>query len=419
MAFSLNERLIILTQWFDPEPALKGLAFAEKMANSGFEVEVVTGFPNYPGGSIYEGHKLRLFHKTKINNISVTRVFLYPSHNNSIIGRAFNYLSFSFSAMIYCLFFAKKASVIYAYHPPLTTALVSIVIRIVKNTPVLIDVQDMWPDTLRSTGMIRNEFLLRVIGWVCNWIYSKSDMVVVLSDGFKRLLIERNVPKHKIVVIHNWSAELPLACEGMDLLPRIIRNDKFLVVYAGNIGKAQALNIVITTAKKFQFSNPSIQFLLIGAGVQFQHLQAEIKKENLDNVKMLPYMDQKELQVYLKRANTLLVHLKKDPLFTITIPSKVQSYMAAGKPILIGVDGDAGDMITKCGCGVKFEPENPISLAHAINKQFEMSEADLQKMGKLGLKFYEEKLSLEVGANQFANLFQRLVMVQKNGLDFE
>lgn len=408
--------MIILTQWFDPEPALKGLPFAKKLANSGFEVEVVTGFPNYPGGSVYEGYKLRLFHRTKIDNIVLTRLPLYPSHNNSIIGRVFNYLSFSFSAMIYCLFFVKKASVIYAYHPPLTTALVSIVLRIIKKTPVLIDVQDMWPDTLRSTGMIRNEFLLRAIGWACNWVYSKSDIVVVLSDGFKRLLIERNVPKDKIVVIHNWSAEPPTSNCEIPSLPTTISKNDFLVVYAGNIGKAQALDIVITAAKNFQFSNSSIRFLLIGGGVQRQVLQAQIEKEKLDNINMLPHMDQRELEVYLKRANALLVHLKKDPLFTITIPSKVQSYMAAGKPILIGVDGDAGDMVTSCGCGIKFEPENPISLARAIDEQFQMSEFDLQKMGKLGLEYYEENLSLEVGARKFATLFQRLAMVKKNGV---
>src|SRR5690606_22126023 len=162
-------RLILLTQWFDPEPAMKGLSFAQALQQRGFEVEVVTGFPNYPGGKVYDGYRIGLLQREELGGVRVARVPLFPSHDRSKIGRILNYVSFFLSTVIYLVFVARRADVIYAYHPPITVGLSAAITRAFRRTPVVLDVQDMWPDTLKATGMIGNDRILRVIELFCRW----------------------------------------------------------------------------------------------------------------------------------------------------------------------------------------------------------------------------------------------------------
>lgn len=207
----MPKKILLLTQWFDPEPTFKGLVFAKELVKNGFDVEVVTGFPNYPSGIVYEGYKIKPIQREFIDGVHVTRVALYPNHDSSALKRVFNYMSFAFTSLIYCLFFAKKMDVIYAYHPPLTIGIVAVITRFFKKIPVVYDIQDMWPDTLRTTGMIKNEKMLTVVDKIAKWVYKKVDRIVVLSPGFKKLLIERGVPESKIDIILNWCDEESLS----------------------------------------------------------------------------------------------------------------------------------------------------------------------------------------------------------------
>lgn len=156
-------RVLLLTQWFDPEPTFKGLVFARALVEKGFDVEVITGFPNYPGGKVYPGYKIKILQKEQIDGVSVVRVPLYPSHDKNKLGRILNYVSFSTSLVLYGLF-SKRPDVIYSYHPPLTVGVASAVIGFFRRVPVVNDIQDMWPDTLSSTGMISNRRVLSVVG---------------------------------------------------------------------------------------------------------------------------------------------------------------------------------------------------------------------------------------------------------------
>ena len=148
-----------------------------------------------------------MIQKDLIDGVLVTRVPLYPSHNESVVGRVFNYASFAISSLLYGLFFAKQADVIYAYHPPLTTGISAALIKFFRRIPVVYDIQDLWPDTLRATGMFSNELALKLVGCVCDWLYNRVDHIVVLSPGFRRILIDRGVPAANIDVIYNWCAE--------------------------------------------------------------------------------------------------------------------------------------------------------------------------------------------------------------------
>jgi len=401
-------RVLLITQWFEPEPTFKGLVFARELVRQGFEVEVLTGFPNYPGGKIYPGYKLKLLQREVIDGVRVTRVPLYPSHDQGAVGRVLNYVSFAAAALIYGLFGAKRPDVIYAYHPPLTVGIAAALIRLFRRVPVVYDIQDMWPDTLRATGMFSNEKALKVVSRVCDWVYRRVDQIVVLSPGFKRLLIDRGVPEHRVEVIYNWCAEDSLAAPQGALTASFPSKDKFRILFAGNMGKAQALDAVLQAAELLQQQAANIAFVFLGGGVEVQRLQQLAVQKQLTNVTFLPAVPMAEVGSYLDAADALLVHLRKDPLFSITIPSKTQAYRAGGKPILMAVDGDAADLVRESGCGRGAESENPESIAEAALALHDSSPQQRRTMAENSRAFYQQRLSLTVGASRFGELFTQM-----------
>lgn len=404
---AMGNRVLLLTQWFDPEPTFKGLVFARELVKQGFEVEVITGFPNYPGGKVYPGYRVKLIQKEVIDGVNVTRVPLYPSHDKGAKGRILNYASFAASSLIYGLFFARKADVMYAYHPPLTVGVTAALLRLFRRIPVVYDIQDMWPDTLRATGMFSNERALRVVSAVCDWVYKRVDHIVVLSPGFRRLLIERGVPAAKIDVIYNWCAEDSISDRGGDL-PAGFPAEGFRVLFAGNMGKAQALPAVLEAAEILSHEAPTARFVFLGGGVEVDRLKDMAEGKGLANVSFLPPVLMNEVGKYLGAADALLVHLKKDSLFRITIPSKTQAYMAAGKPIIMGVDGDAADLVREGKCGYVAESENPRSIADAVIELMRLSGEQRQEMADRSKAFYTDKLSLRAGVAAFCEIFKRI-----------
>lgn len=400
-------RILLMTQWFDPEPTFKGLVFARELVKQGFEVEVVTGFPNYPGGKIYPGFKQRLIQRELIDGVNVTRVPLYPSHGQSGIGRVINYVSFAVTSLFYGLFFAKRPDVIYAYHPPLTVGIAASFIRLFRRVPVVYDIQDMWPDTLKATGMFSNEKLLSIVSRVCDWVYRRVDRLVVLSPGFKAILIERGVPEAKIEIIYNWCAEDQLTA-GSGPAVSFSNASKFHILFAGNMGKAQALDSVLEAAEILQSRGSSAEFIFLGGGVEVDRLKNLAAQNSLANVAFLPAVPMTEVGRYLQAADALLVHLKKDPLFAITIPSKTQAYMAVGKPLLMAVEGDAADLVKQSGCGLVVEPENAASLVSAVEVLLAAKDEERALMADKGREFYQSHLSLQQGGVKFARIFNQL-----------
>lgn len=399
-------KILLLTQWFDPEPTLKGLVFAKELQRQGHEVQVLTGFPNYPVGKIYEGYKLKFKQTEFIDGIEVTRVALYPSHDSSVLKRIFNYISFAFMATLIGIFATKKADVIYAYHPPLTVGMAAIFIKFFRRIPIVYDIQDMWPDTLKATGMLNNDKLLNIISIVCNQVYKYVDHIVVLSPGFKKLLINRKVKEDKISIIYNWCDEKALENKG------VLKGeynqlflDKFNLVFAGNLGKAQGLDTLINVAKHLK-DNPRIQLVFVGDGTERDLLITKVADLNLKNVVFIPRVPMSEVGVILKKADILIVHLKDDKLFEITIPSKTQAYMAIGKPILMAVKGDASDIIKNAQAGAIAQPEDTESIVEAINYLYHSSSSDLMQMGENSKKHYTDEMSLERSCKKFIEVFE-------------
>ncbi|MGP1683952.1 MAG: glycosyltransferase family 4 protein [Giesbergeria sp.] len=417
MASPRPTRVLLLTQWFDPEPTFKGIVFARELVRQGLEVEVVTGFPNYPGGKVYPGYRIKWLQREVIDGVQVTRLPLYPNHDQSAIKRALNYASFAASALVYGLFIAKRADVMYAYHPPLTVGIAASLIRLLRRIPVVYDIQDMWPDTLRATGMLNNPRALNLVAAVCRWVYRRMDRIVVLSPGFKRLLVERGVPNAKVDVIYNWADEAALAAPTGQLPAAFPGPDRFRILFAGNMGKAQALGAVLDAAALLQAQGSCVCFVMLGGGVELGPLKQQAAQRGLTNVVFLPAVPMAEVGTYLQAADALLVHLRKDPLFEITIPSKSQAYMAAGKPLLMAVDGDAADLVRQSGGGVVAESENAAGLAHAAEAFSETAPEVLAAMGAQAQQFYAQHLALTVGVGRFGELFRQLASAPSRRLE--
>lgn len=405
-------RVLLLTQWFDPEPTFKGIVFARELVRQGFEVEVVTGFPNYPGGKIYPGYRIKLLQREMIDGVQVTRVPLYPDHGQSAIKRILNYVSFAASSLFYGLFMARRPDVIYAYHPPLTVGIAAGLLRLLRRVPVVYDIQDMWPDTLRATGMVNNARALSVVAAVCRWVYRRADHIVVLSPGFKRLLLERGVPEAKVEVIYNWADEDALAAPRGVVPTSFPQQGQFRVLFAGTMGKAQALDAVLDAAALLQTRDSRVCFVLLGGGVEVARLKQRAADLQLRNMVFLPPVPMSEVGALLNAADALLVHLRKDPLFEITIPSKTQAYMAVGRPLLMAVDGDAAELVAESGGGLVIESENAGALAKAAEAMAAMQADTLAAMGRQAQRYYRERLALKVGAAKFGAIFKQLTMAR-------
>lgn len=399
-------KILIFTQWFDPEPAFKGLAFAKELVSQGHHVEVLTGFPNYPGGQVYSGYSIKLYQKDIMDGIVVHRVALYPDHGTSAIKRIFNYVSFGFFSCLTGVFKLPKFDVIYAYHPPLTTGLSAVLISLVRRTPVVLDVQDLWPDTLAATGMLSNAKALRVVGWFCNFVYRNVAHVVVLSPGFKQRLISRGVPEDKISVIYNWCDEKAL--DKTSTCPHQLPTVGFNLVFAGNLGHAQGLGALVEAANILQSKNIAANFIFIGDGVAKQQSQELVQKLQLNNVYFIPRVPVNQVGSLLQIADALLVHLLDEELFRITIPSRTQAYLYMGKPILMAVSGDAADLVISAGAGVLAQPNTPLSIADALIVLVEMDACKRFEMGANARKYYLEHLSLQSGVKAFIKLFYKV-----------
>lgn len=388
-------RILIVSQWFQPEPHFKGLAFAQALQAMGHEVEVLTGFPNYPGGTVYPGYRVKAFAREVMDGIRVTRGYLYPSHDRSALRRIANYVSFALSSTILALTL-RRPDVVYVYTPPMTAALAPVALRLLHGVPFVCDIQDLWPDTLAATGMVAHPRLLRLVGWWTDFALRRAARLVVLSGGFRRRLVERGI-LNPIAVIPNWAPPEITALAAIPPITDTRDNRPFTVLFAGNMGKAQALDTVIDAAHLLDQRGISVRFVMIGGGVEVDRLRERAREHAPESVVFHPPRHPSAMGGIFAAADALLVHLRRDPLFEITIPSKTQAYLSVGKPILLGVEGDAAAMVAKAEAGLAFEPENAAALADAVVQMMTMPAERRQRMGEAGERFYREHLRFERG----------------------
>jgi glycosyltransferase involved in cell wall biosynthesis len=276
---------------------------------------------------------------------------------------------------------------------------------LLKNVPFVYDIQDLWPDTISASNMMSNSFILRGLNSWCSFVYRQADHLTVLSQGFRRTLIERGVPEAKISLIYNWCDEENIRPQDRDegLAQRLRLIGRFNVMYAGTMGPAQALDSVLEAAAFCATANPKIQFVFVGGGIERADLEAKAARS--PNVLFLPHQSTREISSLLALADVLLVHLKDDPLFRMTIPSKTQAFLAASKPILMAVSGDAADLVQRAQAGVTVGPENAREIAQAVLGMAQLAPDRLAEMGSRGRAFYLREMSMEAGIRRFEELF--------------
>jgi len=234
------------------------------------------------------------------------------------------------------------------------------------------------------------------------------DHIVVLSPGFKRLLLQRGVPEAKVDVIYNWADEVALAAPAGQVPAAFPGPDRFRILFAGNMGKAQALDAVLNAADLLQERGSRVCFVMLGRGVETNRLKARAADMQLENVVFLPAVPMAEVGTLLSAADSLLVHLRNDTLFQITVPSKTQAYMAVGRPLLMAVNGDAADLVKLSGGGVVAESESAEALAAAAEMMSALRPDQLAAMGRRAQDYYREHLAMQVGAAKFGAVLKRL-----------
>lgn len=403
-------RILFLTQWFQPEPFFKGLPFAKALREKSHDVEVLTGFPNYPGGKVYPGYRVRFYQRDTMDGIAVHRVALYPSHDKSPLRRILNYLSFSLSAFLLGPWLVGKPDVIYVYNL-VTLGPPAFLLRFLFGAKVIIDVQDLWPESVANSKMLGNKFAMTVLNGICGWIYRGADRLTVLSPGFKRELIIRGVAPEKIEVSYNWcdEASIAVAASPEGAVKKSEFAGKFVVLFAGAMGLAQGLDTVLDCARLCREPLPAVQFVLIGGGVDRSRLQKRAEKMGLDNVTFLLPRSMDTMGEIFALADAMIVHLKDDPLFRITIPSKTQAYLYTGKPIIMAMRGDAADLVREASAGIVCEPDAPQEMMNAIKLLYEMPGIERHKMGEVGHRYYMDHLSFNQGVNQFERIMMSLL----------
>ncbi|PMC36607.1 hypothetical protein CJ195_14325 [Bacillus sp. UMB0899] len=347
-------KIVYITQHFPPEiGAAQGRAYdmSSNLSNLGHELHVLTTFPNSKPIK-------KIFKKEYVNNLTVYRSFRIRDTKTSSIRRLANYLSFMFSSCTSGLL-VKKPDVIYATSPQLFQGVTGYFLSKVHRAKFVFEIRDLWVDFAELLGQFKNKKLLQLARKLESFLYKKADHIVVVTHGYKQRLIDLGVQEDKITVIPNGvnPNSLPTFTGTSSIRHQYDLENKFLVLYAGNIGAAQGLGTIITAAQKLK-NDPSVVFMFIGEGVEKQKLMEQATSLNLSNILFLDSKRKEELLDYYEAADIGIVSLKKHPLFEITIPSKVFDYMSMSTPILIGVEGEAKDIVEKHNAGFFFEPEN-------------------------------------------------------------
>tara|TARA_B100001989_G_C24508817_1_gene449203 strand:- start:47 stop:1270 length:1224 start_codon:yes stop_codon:yes gene_type:complete len=390
-------KVLIIKRLFNPEPTAKSLDFAKELVARGHNVEVLTGFPSYPIGRIYPGYKQRFYQREKMEGVEIIRVPIYPSHDDSSLNRFIHYFSYALTASLIGLFLVKKPDVCFVYQGAISNAVPAIILKKLRGIPFLYDINDLWPESVASSGMIENKWALKLINIWCNFNYSNANFITVATPGFYNRLISKGISEEKLEIVSNWTRDVI----SDDKLPKTLMQSyfddtKINILYAGNLGIVQSLKSILKTAKKLRDKgDQKIKFIFLGGGADEENLKETAKKWNLDNVLFIPRVVSSEVTKYLNAADFLLVHLKKNELFKITIPSKILAYLKAGKPILMGLEGDAKDILVNAQAGYTFEPDNSEDLEKQIKKIIRLSDVEIENMGQRGKAYYKNNFTMK------------------------
>ena len=394
-------KILIVTQYFWPESFRindLALGFRER----GHEVTIFTGKPNYPGGRFYPGYGFFGRARDDYEGIPVVRVPLIPRGNGGSLRLALNYLSFALFASVLAFRCRGRFDAIFVYEPsPVTVGLPALVLKKLKRAPVLFWVQDLWPESLSATGAVRSSWLLRIVESMVRFIYRHCDRILVQSRAFTAPIEAYGADPARISYFPNSAEALYRPVEPTSDMPEAAdMPNGFRIMFAGNIGAAQDFPTIITAARLLA-DNKDIHWLILGDGRMREWVMGEVEAHDLEaTVHLLGRHPVDVMPNYFAFADALLVTLRREPIFALTIPGKVQSYLASGKPIIAALDGEGAHVISEAGAGIAVPSESPDALATAVLELFHMSQERRRTIGLRGRDYFERHFEREMLMNK-------------------
>lgn len=386
-------RILVTTQYFWPESFVIN-DLVPLLSDLGHEVTVLTGKPNYPQGAFYEGYGAAGITREDFGAVSVIRLPML-ARGRSKIGLALNYASFILSASLFGPWVTRRKNfdVVFVYGlSPLLQALPAILLARLRGLPMVIWVQDLWPESLSATGHVRNRVALRLVSALVRFIYRSSDRILVQSQAFFEP-VARYADKGRIHYYPNpYLEKQPSEASEQALTLADDMRGQFSVVFAGNLGTAQALHTLVGAAKLLR-ERSDISFFIVGSGSREEHLREEVRLNGLENVKFCGRFDSQEMGTILPAAGALLVSLTDAPIFALTVPSKLQAYLATGRPVLAAINGEGGRIVLEAGAGLVSPAEDAAALAEAVEKLVALPEAERKAMGDRGRAYFEQNFS--------------------------
>ena len=366
--------ILFLTDNFPPEvnaPASRTFEHCREWVNAGHQVTVITCFPNFPSGQVYEGiqNTLRPVHEEK-DRIKIIRVWSYITANNGFIKRTLDYISFMVSSI---LFSSKvhKVDVVIGTSPQFFTSCAAYIVGLFKRVPFIFELRDLWPESIRAVGAIKNKRLLWVLERMELYLYRRSKLIVSVTRSFKGNLIKRGIDGSKIKVVTNGVDLTRFTPHEKD--ERLIREfgvkNKFVAGYIGTHGMAHSLETVLEAGQLLmEWGETDIQLILLGDGARKKDLQKRAEVAKIKNLIFIPSVTKEQVPKYWSILNAAIIHLKNDPTFETVIPSKLFECMGMGLPVLHGVRGESAQIVKQSEVGIVFDPENAKQLAEAIIK---------------------------------------------------
>ena len=400
-------RILIVTQYFWPEN-FKINFLALELKNKGHDVFVITGLPNYPDGKIANHYSFWKNNDEVWNGIKIYRSKLIPRFSGKGVHLFFNYISFAiFSSIKILLTVHQKPNLIFVYEPsPITVGIPAIIAKKkFGKVPIFFWVQDLWPDSLKDTGAFNNKYILKLADKLTRYIYNKSEVILVQSEAFVNYIVNQGVSINKIKYFPNPTESFYIIAnineEYINLLPK-----GFNLIFAGNIGEAQSFDTLIDAAFKLKKLNYPIFWNILGDGRAKNQYEKKVLQLNLsDNFIFKGSYKSEEMPLFFACGDALIVSLKKSKIFSLTIPAKVQSYLACGKPILGSIDGEGAKIIIESGAGFVSPSEDSDKLVENIIKLYNLSDEARIKLGKNGRAYFESEFSMEILINKLENIF--------------
>ena len=409
--------ILYVSQYFPPEigaPAARVSELSRAWSEQGHRIHVLTGFPNHPTGEIHPDFKKRfrrLTSRERFGQVDVTRTWLWPLPNRKPLERILNYTSFCLSAFIRGLF-VRRPQVVIGTSPQLLVGVSAWLLARLKRVPFVFEVRDIWPDAILAAGVGREGSLFaRTLAAISRFLYRRSDRIVVVSPAFIDELVSRwDVPLDKIsLIVNGVDTDLfALTNDRESAQQHLDVQNEFVVSYVGTVGLAHGIGTVLDAARELSSSDPRVMFLIVGEGAERATLDAAAKRSGLTNVRFLGQKPRNEIPEIISASDACLVLLKKSEAYKQVIPTKMLEFMASSRPVVLGVEGQAREILDSANGGIPIEPESVQELVEAIQKLQSAPELGAE-LGNNGRHHILENFSRKKTATDYIDVLKEVV----------